>query len=133
MPGMFARALVAVYSSKDMIVIPNTAVDKTEQGYVTYVVKKVEAPPKEEAKEGKKGKKTKGKKKKEKAKEEEAEVVIEEQGVAEAKPIEADYRSADYFVVKSGLEEGEMVVVETQEKLKDGNKVIITETQEAVF
>jgi membrane fusion protein (multidrug efflux system) len=132
LPGMFARAMVAVYSSKGMIVIPNTAVDKTEQGYVTYVVKKEEAPQKkEEPKEAKKGKKTKNKK--EKPKEEEAEAVIEEQGVATAKPIEADYRSADYFVVKSGLEEGELVVVETQEKLKDGNKVIITETQEAVF
>jgi membrane fusion protein (multidrug efflux system) len=131
LPGMFARALVAVYSAKGMIVIPNTAVDKEEQGYVTYVVKKAEVPPKEEAKE--KAKKEKGKKKKEKAKEEEALKAIEEQGIAAARPIEADYRSSDYFVVKTGLEEGELVVVETQEKLKDGNRVIITETQEAVF
>lgn len=129
LPGMFARAAVAVYSSKGMIVIPNTAVDKTEQGYVTYVVKKTEALAEEEAKD----KKSKGKKKKEKIQKEDDETAVEEQGIAEAKPIEADYRSADYFIVKSGLEEGELVVVETQEKLKDGNKVIITETQEAVF
>jgi len=108
LPGMFARASVEVYSTKGMIVIPNTAIDKTEQGYVTYVVKKAEAPVKNETTE-------------------------EERGVVEARPIESDYRSADYFVVKSGLEEGELVVVETQEKLKDGNKVIITETQEAGF
>lgn len=99
LPGMFARASVAVYSAKGMIVIPNTSIDKTEEGYVAYVVKKAEA----------------------------------EQGVVEARPIESDYRSADFFVVKSGLEEGELVVVETQEKLKDGNKVIISETQEAIF
>jgi len=33
-------------------------------------------------------------------------------------------------VIKEGLEEGELVVVETQEKLKDKMKVIITEVQE---
>jgi membrane fusion protein (multidrug efflux system) len=128
LPGMFARALVAVYSAKDMIVIPNAAVDRTEEGYVAYVVKKVEAPAVEEVKEERKGKK-----KEENAKDEEAEAAIEEQGIAEARPIEAAYRSADYFVVKSGLEEGELVVIETQEKLKDGYKVIIAETQEAIF
>lgn len=115
LPGMFARATVAVYSGKDLIVIPNMAIDKTEKGYVTYVVKKSEAKPKE---------------KPEKDQESEA---IEEEGTIEARPIEADYRSADFFVVKSGLEEGDLVVVETQEKLKDGNKVIVTEIQEAVF
>jgi len=112
LPGMFARAYVDVYSAQGVIIIPNAAIDKTEQGYITYVVKKAEAPATIETPE---------------------EQVIEEQGVVEARPIETDYRSADYFVVKSGLEEGELVVVETQEKLKDGSKVIVTEAQEAGF
>jgi hypothetical protein len=33
-------------------------------------------------------------------------------------------------VIKEGLEEDELVVIETQEKLKDKMKVIITEVQE---
>lgn len=137
-PGMFARVICAVYKTEGAIVIPNTALDKTEEGYVTYVVKKVEEPPKKEEEpekaEGRKGakakKKAKEKMEEEKAKEEE---IKEEQGVAEARPIKTDYRSAEFFVVREGLEEGELVVVETQEKLKDGYKVIITETQEVVF
>lgn len=106
LPGMFARASCAVYKTTDAVVILNTALDKTEEGYVVYVVKKTE-----EAKEETK----------------------EEQGIAEARPINIDYRASEFFVVKEGLEEGEFVVVETQEKLKDGYKVIITETEEAAF
>jgi len=120
LPGMFARSSVSVYSDTDVIVIPNAAIDKTEDGYVTYVVRVNNAEKPAETKDAVK---------KEEVKEESA----EEEGVIEAKPIKADYRSADFFVIKSGLEEGELVVVETQEKLKDGNKVIITEVQEAIF
>lgn len=133
LPGMFTRANIAVYSTKNMIVIPNTAIDRTERGYVTYVVKKVEAPLKKEAAEEGKRSKVKGERKKKRLKEEEIEEAIEEQGIIEARPIQVDYRSADFFVVKEGLEENELIVVETQEKLKDGYKVIITETQETIF
>jgi len=118
LPGMFARTTVAVYNAEGAIAIPNTAIDKTEEGYVTYVVKKDKQPDEEEPEE---------------PKEEGDEEDVEEEGIAEARPIEADYRSADFFVVKEGIEEGELVVIETQEKLKDGYKVIITETQEVVF
>lgn len=131
LPGMFARAAVAVYKTQGAVIIPNTSLDKTEEGYVTYVVKKAEEKP-EEAKEEtppEKSPKKKSLKKEEEAKEE----IKEEEGVAEARPIKADYRSSDFFVVKEGLEEGDLVVVETQEKLKDGYKVIITETQEVIF
>jgi len=132
LPGMFARVAVAVYKAQGIVVIPNTAIDKTEEGYVTYIVKKKEAPPKKEIpKEERGARKKKGSKEKQG---EEVEVEAEaEEGVAEARPIKADYRSAEFFVVNEGLEEGELVVVETQEKLKDGYKVIITETQEVVF
>ena len=138
LPGMFARVACAVYSAKGIVAIPNTAIDKTEEGYVTYVVKKSEEPvkkeiPKEE-KEIKKGKKPKEIKQEEAKKGEEGkEEIKEEQGIAEARPVEADYRSSDFFVVKKGLEEGDLVVVETQEKLKDKYKVIITETQEVAL
>ncbi|MCX5716018.1 MAG: efflux RND transporter periplasmic adaptor subunit [Candidatus Omnitrophica bacterium] len=117
LPGMFARVSCAVYKAQGAVVIPNSALDKTEEGYVTYVVKKTETPALTagpEKKEGEEGAK-------------------EEEGAVEARPIKAAYRSGEFFVVKEGLEEGELVVVETQEKLKDGVKVIVTETQEALF
>ncbi|MDD5449316.1 MAG: efflux RND transporter periplasmic adaptor subunit [Candidatus Omnitrophica bacterium] len=127
LPGMFARASVIVYSATGVIVIPNTAVDKTDKGYVAYVVKKAaEQNPKPKAKSPKP--------KDKKAKEEEN---VEEESVqedtVEARPITAGYRSADFFVVDSGLGEGEQVVVETQEKLQDGSKIIVTDVQEAIF
>jgi membrane fusion protein, multidrug efflux system len=134
LPGMFARATVAVYSAKGLIIIPNSAIDKAEEGYVTYVVKKAEEPVKKEPTEQEKSKRGWFSRRKEIKKEEAAEESgIEEQGAVEARPVEADYRSADFFVVKQGLEEEELVVIETQEKLKDGYKVIITETQEVAF
>ncbi|MBI4335697.1 MAG: efflux RND transporter periplasmic adaptor subunit [Candidatus Omnitrophica bacterium] len=107
--GMFARATVSVYSAQDVIILPNAALDKTDDGYVTYVFKNSGTPPKEEGADQ------------------------AQEGVVEARPIEAAYRSSDFFVVKSGLEGGELVVVETQEKLKDEFKVIVTEIQEAIF
>ena len=58
---------------------------------------------------------------------------IGEPGIAESRPILFEYRSSDFSVIKEGLEEGELVVVETQEKLRDKINVIITEVQEQFF
>ncbi len=120
LPGMFARVLIDIYSKKDAIVIPNSALNKGEEGYVTFVVHKLESEEEIEAelfdKEGG------------------PEALIEEEageeGIAEERPILFEYRSSDFSVIKEGLEEGELVVVETQEKLRDKMKVIITEVQE---
>lgn len=138
-PGMFARVSCAVYKVAGGIVIPNSALDKTDEGYVTYVVKKVEAPPKKELPAAEKAAKKKpamgkaAKKNEKEAPPEETQEVKEEEGVVQARPVKADYRSSDFYVVKEGVSEGDIIVVETQEKLKDGAKVIITETQEAIF
>ena len=114
LPGMFGKALVAVYSASGVVAIPNTAIDTTEEGYVTYVVKKAEKATPEVAAGT-------------------TPEVAEEKGVVEVRAITSDYRSSDFFVVKEGLEEGDLVVIETQEKLKDSSQVIITEIQEALF
>jgi len=127
LPGMFARVLIDVYSKENAIVIPNTALNKGEEGYRTFVVHKSESEEdalEEGLEEGLE----------EDAEEEAAKVFIEEEagepGLAEARPITFEYRSSDYSVIKEGLEEDELVVVETQEKLKDKMNVIITEVQE---
>ncbi len=105
LPGMFARVLVDIYAKEGAIVIPNTALNKEEEGYITFVVHKTEP---EEFEAG-------------------------EPGIVEARPILFEYRSSDFSVIKHGLEEEELVVVETQERLKDNMKVIITEVQEHFF
>lgn len=122
LPGMFARVLVDIYTKENTIVVPNTALNKEEKedgsgGYIVFVVHKEEAEAPEEGEPPK----------------EEAEAVIEEAGepgTAEARPVSFEYRSSDFSVIKEGIEEEELVVVETQEKLKDKMKVIITEVQE---
>lgn len=116
LPGMFARVLTDIYAKENAVVIPNTAINKGEEGYVVFVVHKTKEETKAEETE------------------EAAEVVIEEEagepGVAEARPIVFEYRSSDFSVIREGIEEGELVVVETQERLKDKMNVIITEVQE---
>lgn len=117
LPGMFTRVLTDIYSKENAIVIPNTALNREEEGYVTYIIHKAE-PEFPEA-----------------AEIEEAEAVLTEEeagqeGVVEARPVLFEYRSSDFSVIKEGLEEGELVVVETQEKLRDKMRVVITEVQE---
>ena len=119
LPGMFARVLVDVYTKENAVVIPNTALNKTEEGYVVFVVHMTVAEDEEEFEE---------------AEDEPEEIFIEEEvgepGVAEARPILFEYRSSDFSVIKEGIEEDELVVVETQEKLNDQMNVIVTEVQE---
>lgn len=150
LPGMFARVLVDVYTKENAIVIPNTALNKQEDGtYMVFAVQKTkkdkdakqpeateddgsiedaarpaEEPAADEAQEGIEGTDA--------GPEGEAAVVDEagEPGVAEARPVLFEYRSGDFSVIKEGLAEGDLVVVETQEKLKDKMSVIITEVQE---
>ena len=109
LPGMFTRSLIDIYSADDVVVIPSVALEKTEEGYVVFVVHEAEEESEEEVREA------------------------VGYGTAEARPIEFEYRSSDYSVIKRGLKEGELVVVETQEKLKDATKVAISEIQEQLF
>lgn len=105
LPGMFTRALIAVYATDNAIIVPSVALNKAEEGYVVFIIHETE---------------------------EETEEAIG-YGTAESRPIEFEYRSSDYSVIKRGIKEGELVVVETQEKLKDGSRVAIAEIQEQLF
>lgn len=125
LPGMFARVLVDVYSKENAIVVPNSALSREEEKYITHVVHKIEPEKTEEETEAEEETETE---------EEIGQVLFEEEtgepGIVEARPISFEYRSSDFSVIKEGLEEGELVVIETQEKLRDKMKVIITEIQE---
>ena len=125
-PGMFARVLVDVYTKENAIVIPNAALNKQEDGaYVVFVVRKTSSPGERDAVPDEEGRE-------EDAPEAEIIMIDEagETGAAEARPVIFEYRSGDFSVIKEGLQDGELVVVETQEKLKDKMNVIITEVQE---
>ncbi len=57
--------------------------------------------------------------------------VIDDQDVAHTRPVKILYdKSTDYWVVQEGLQEGELVVVEAPEELKDGVKAQVIEVQE---
>ncbi len=57
--------------------------------------------------------------------------MVTENNTVEVRPINIDHLTVDYAVIKEGLTEGEVVIVETPtEKLKDGQPVRVIETQE---
>jgi len=93
LPGMFARTRIIVYTKKNALVVPSTALIVEGRRYFVSVVKDDRARNME---------------------------VIPE------------YITMDYAVISKGLEEGELVIIETPglKRLKDGTPVEITETQE---
>ena len=57
--------------------------------------------------------------------------VIDDQDTAHVRPVKVLYdKSTDFWVIQEGLKEGELVVVEAPEELKEGAKVQVVEVQE---
>lgn len=157
LPGMFARIRILLYSKKNTLVVPTDSIQGSQGEQFIYVVH-LNEPPAGEAKgetpvigpegenEGdkkpgtpapaaKKPEKESGKKeKKEKgAKEEAPEEKAPEKniGTAEKRPITVGYTRPDYSQIDAGISEGEVVAISSLEKLGDGKKVRLLETQEA--
>ncbi|MBN1405075.1 MAG: efflux RND transporter periplasmic adaptor subunit [Candidatus Omnitrophica bacterium] len=59
--------------------------------------------------------------------------VIDEQNVAHVRGVKLGYITTDVVEIMNGLKENELVVSEAMAPLKDGAKVEIVETQEALF
>jgi len=108
-PGMFARGVIATYEQQDALIVPTTAVKKTEEGYTLYVVHKLEDEELSEESEA------------------------EELGLVEVRKAKLKYMAPDYTEISEGLKEGELVAVEVREELQDKAKVEIAEVQEAPF
>lgn len=153
MPGMFARVRVLLYSKKDALVVPTDAVQGGEGEKFVYVVKPSEGANKKEEEKPKiqpatglaglsqgiaeslagiggktsnskeKGLPGKGGSGKEFQKIEES--------VVEKRPVTIGYTRTDYSQIDAGLTEGEIVVMTGFERLEDGKKVRLIETQEA--
>ncbi|MFA7255351.1 MAG: efflux RND transporter periplasmic adaptor subunit [Candidatus Omnitrophota bacterium] len=147
MPGMFARVRIMLYSKKDALVVPTDAIQGGEGEKFVYVVKLPEgvAPKAVEpqvagamgamaalsagAQSQEKGEKKTGKAAG-KALEGKDSSRIEE-GTAEKRPVTVGYTRTDYSQIDAGLTEGEIVVMTGFERLEDGKKVRLIETQEA--
>jgi len=59
--------------------------------------------------------------------------VVDDNKIAHVRPIKVGYITSDFVEIADGLNEGEQVVSEAMTELKDGAKVEIIETQEALF
>lgn len=57
--------------------------------------------------------------------------VVDESSVARSRPVEIAYVTTDYTVIASGLYEGEIVVTDASQELKDGMPVDAIEIQES--
>ncbi len=58
-------------------------------------------------------------------------VVHADKGVAEKRPITIGYTRPDYSQIDAGISEGEVVAITALDKLEDGKKIRLLETQEA--
>ncbi len=146
MPGMFARVRVMLYSKKDALVVPTDAIQGGEGEKFVYVVKlpggasksdepqlagamggglgamaALSAGAKDSGRTGKKGEKG---------------VIASDtkkvdEGTAEKRPVTIGYTRTDYSQIDAGVTEGEIVVMTGFERLEDGKKIRLVETQEA--
>ncbi len=57
--------------------------------------------------------------------------IVGEGDTARSRPVEVAYVTTDYTVIKSGVYEGELVVTDTPQELKDGMPVKVIDVQEA--
>ena len=152
MPGMFARVRIMLYSKKDALVVPTDAIQGGEGEKFVYVVKLPEGAasktvePKVAGAMGggmgaiaalsagaKKGQEDAGKKSEKtagKATDEKDSTKIEE-GTVEKRPVTVGYTRTDYTQIDAGLTEGEIVAMTGFERLEDGKKIRLIETQEA--
>jgi RND family efflux transporter MFP subunit len=144
MPGMFARVRVMLYSKKDALVVPTDAIQGGEGEKFVYVIQFPEgAAPKTVEPQvagalggvaamlsaGARGPAKSGKGSGKEA----AEGVLKknEEGTVEKRPVTVGYTRTDYSQIDAGLTEGEIVVMTGFERLEDGKKIRLIETQEA--
>ncbi len=125
-PGMFVRGLVSVYEKKNAIIIPSSALKKTESGYVVFVVNKEETPDNKKEDKGKD---------KNAAPETESNTLGSESefGTVEVRPVQIAHMGLDRVEIEDSLEDGDMIVIELYQELKDKEKVEIAEVQEILY
>lgn len=145
MPGMFARVRILLYNKKDALVVPTDAIQGGDKEKFVYVIKPVAGISQEAASAGlvgivssnvsanQKARATDGQAAKNPAgkpvKAQEGKKI--EESTVEKRPVTVGYTRADYSQIDAGLTEGELVVMTGFERLEDGKKIRLIETQEA--
>ena len=149
MPGMFARVRIMLYSKKDALVVPTDAIQGGEGEKFVYVIKMAGGASRTEPKVagamgssglgallamtgGAKGQQ-KIEKKDDKGGGKPAEKVSSkiEGGTVEKRPVTVGYTRTDYSQIDAGVTEGEIIAMTGFERLEDGKKIRLIETQEA--
>lgn len=123
-PGMFARVSTYIYEKEKALLMPAAALKKKESQYVVYVIHSGKAldsslsqkTPAEPQQPGMTADSTEA-----------------QYGTVEIRPIEIAYATPDAVEVKSGLEEGELIIADVQQDFEGEQKVEIAETQESIF
>ncbi|MDA7857863.1 efflux RND transporter periplasmic adaptor subunit [bacterium] len=92
LPGMFARATIAIYEASDALVIPSASLSRQEGGYQV--------------------------------------LVISDRKQISIKNVNVKYLTQKYAQISQGLSNGELVVVEKPEELKEGSSVEIIQVRE---
>lgn len=59
--------------------------------------------------------------------------IVDERNTVSSRPVQVAYVTTDYTVIASGVYEGELVVTDTPQELKDGMPVNIIEVQESIL
>lgn len=136
LPGMFTRIRILLYSKKNTLVLPTDAIQGKEGEKFVYAVhldQKPEGPQGPAAVVGAEDVKSKKKSrsKKETPAKETPEIKGPELGTAEKRAITVGYTRPDYSQIDAGISEGEVVAVSGLEKLENGKKIRLLETQEA--
>ncbi|MDP8259143.1 MAG: efflux RND transporter periplasmic adaptor subunit [Candidatus Aadella gelida] len=127
-PGMFARAIINTYESKDALVIPSSSFRKEENKYYVYVVH----PEKEEI-EQLEGYDSDIEGLLQEAAITEEDETEEEMGLVEKREISIEYLTHDIAEIRKGVEEGELIIRELHREYKNNDRVEITEVQETIF
>jgi RND family efflux transporter MFP subunit len=147
MPGMFARVRIMLYSKKDALVVPTDAIQGGEGEKFVYLINLPEGAASRNIEpkvagamgavaalsagvQGQEKSEKKAEKGAGKATSQKESAKIEE-GTVEKRPVTVGYTRTDYSQIDAGLTEGEIIAMTGFERLEDGKKVRLIETQEA--
>lgn len=130
LPGMFARIRILLYSKKNTLVVPTDSIQGPQGEQFVYVVNSQKSAPAAAEPEiaAPESTKKKSKKEPEAPKEKAEEKAVE---TVEKRAITVGYTRPDYSQVDAGISEGEVVAISGLERLENGKKVRLLETQEA--
>jgi multidrug efflux system membrane fusion protein len=122
-PNQFVNVRLILQQKQDSLVIPSAAMQSGTQGNFVYVVKQGNLPKGDEAGSKSGSGKSKHKDKFEAPSEDDSGAEKAQKDYVEVRPIVVDLTQGSQVIVSSGLAPGEQVVIDGQEKLKNGSKV----------